>query len=147
MIILFPTLEMQGGGGPAGIPQWVVSLIIMASCATLSLIMLAINRLIRYVQARAAGAHRSSSKSGLGRPSLGCFRLSAAGSVMGVQDCQHVMQGAEGVMAVGFLTITWVACAEGDFWKMWSWWWGFDSDLDGAQEGICQKTWSWWRVL
>ena len=48
---------MQGDGSGRGMPQWVVSLIIMASCAALSLVMLAINRLVRYVQMRNAGAH------------------------------------------------------------------------------------------
>ena len=47
---------MQGDGSGRGMPQWVVSLIIMASCAALSLVMLAINRLVRYVQMRNAGA-------------------------------------------------------------------------------------------
>ena len=39
-----------------GLPQWLVSVIIMSSCAALSLIMLAINRFIRFFQMRSAGA-------------------------------------------------------------------------------------------
>lgn len=39
-----------------GLPQWLVSVIIMSSCAMLSLIMLAVNRIIRHFQMRSAGA-------------------------------------------------------------------------------------------
>ena len=53
---LYRFIALQGDGRGRGMPQWVVSLIIMAACAALSLVMLAINRLIRYVQMRNAGA-------------------------------------------------------------------------------------------
>ncbi len=45
-----------------GLPQWLVSVIIMSSCAALSLLMLVINRLIRFFQMRSAGALRSLKK-------------------------------------------------------------------------------------
>ncbi|CAL8464819.1 g4354 [Coccomyxa elongata] len=49
-----PDCGMPGGGINRGLPQWLVSVIIMSSCATLSLIMLAVNRLVRFFQMRNA---------------------------------------------------------------------------------------------
>jgi hypothetical protein len=49
---------VQSSGGDPGLPQWLVSIIVMSSCATLSLLMLAVNRIIRYFQLRNAGERR-----------------------------------------------------------------------------------------
>ena len=46
---------MQTGFGYQGLPQWLISLIIMCSCATLCLFMLIVNRLIRFFHMRAIG--------------------------------------------------------------------------------------------
>lgn len=48
---------VQGSGGGGGLPQWLVSVIIMSSCAALSLLMLIVNRVIRYFQLRSAGEY------------------------------------------------------------------------------------------
>ena len=36
------------GGAGSGFPQWLISLIVLASCSVLSIIMMVISRIVRY---------------------------------------------------------------------------------------------------
>ncbi len=45
----------QNGFGYQGLPQWLISLIIMCSCATLCVFMLIVNRLVRFFHMRSVG--------------------------------------------------------------------------------------------
>ena len=74
---------VQTGFGYQGLPQWLISLIIMCSCATLCLFMLIVNRLIRFFHMRA-----------IGQPSIPSAASCPALTACSIWDFLHATQGS-----------------------------------------------------